>query len=170
MVQLSATTEQTHETQLAQLYDVLGFQRVIAHYDVLNTLHETGAWRHAPLNTVFTSPGSIQPCCNLYTCTTNTQISSTAYSQVLNTYVKGDIWHLPQECLNRMHRGQTPAPTSQPGWRREGPMWRTWNNKWCMNPQGSTRRRQTWTTTCATAKKKNTKCNYIFSCLNTHKA
>ena len=30
------------ETQLAQLYDVFGFQRVIARYDVLSTLHETG--------------------------------------------------------------------------------------------------------------------------------
>ena len=35
MVQLSATMEQTHETQLAQLYDVLGLRRVIALYDVL---------------------------------------------------------------------------------------------------------------------------------------
>ena len=42
MVQLSATMEQTRETQLAQLYDVLGFRRVIARYDVLNTRHETG--------------------------------------------------------------------------------------------------------------------------------
>ena len=42
MVQLSATMEQTRETQLAQLYDVLGFRRVIARYDVLSTLHETG--------------------------------------------------------------------------------------------------------------------------------
>ena len=42
MVQLSATMEQTRETQLAQLYDVLGFRRVIAHYDVLSTRHETG--------------------------------------------------------------------------------------------------------------------------------
>ena len=42
MVQLSAITEQTRETQLAQLYDVLGFRRVIARYDVLSTLHETG--------------------------------------------------------------------------------------------------------------------------------
>ena len=44
MVQLSATMEQTRETQLAQLYDVLGFRRVIARYDVLSTLHETGPW------------------------------------------------------------------------------------------------------------------------------
>ena len=42
MVQLSATMEQTHETKLAQLYDVLGFRRVIARYDVLSTCHETG--------------------------------------------------------------------------------------------------------------------------------
>ena len=35
MVQLSATMEQTRETQLAQLYDVLGFRRVIARYDAL---------------------------------------------------------------------------------------------------------------------------------------
>ena len=42
MVQLSTTMEQTRETQLAQLYDVLGFRRVIARYDVLSTLHETG--------------------------------------------------------------------------------------------------------------------------------
>ena len=42
MVQLSATMEQTHETQLAQLYDVLDFRRVIAGYNVLSTLHETG--------------------------------------------------------------------------------------------------------------------------------
>ena len=42
MVQLSATMEETRETQLAQLYDVLGFRRVIARYDVLSTLHETG--------------------------------------------------------------------------------------------------------------------------------
>ena len=42
MVQLSATMEQTHETQLAQLYDILEFQRVIARYDVLSKLHETG--------------------------------------------------------------------------------------------------------------------------------
>ena len=39
MVQLSTTMEQTHETQLAQLYDVLGFRQVIACYDVLSTLH-----------------------------------------------------------------------------------------------------------------------------------
>ena len=44
MVQLSGTMEQTRETQLAQLYDVLGFRRVIARYDVLSTLHETGPW------------------------------------------------------------------------------------------------------------------------------
>ena len=44
MVQLSATMEHTHETQLAQHYDVLGFRRVIACYDVLSTLHETGPW------------------------------------------------------------------------------------------------------------------------------
>ena len=44
MVQLSATMEQTRETQLAQLYDVLGFRRVIARYDVLSTRHETGPW------------------------------------------------------------------------------------------------------------------------------
>ena len=42
MVQLSATMEQTRETQQTQLYDVLGFRRVIARYDVLSTLHETG--------------------------------------------------------------------------------------------------------------------------------
>ena len=36
--------EQTHETQLAQLYDVIGFRRVIACYDVLITLHETAPW------------------------------------------------------------------------------------------------------------------------------
>ena len=42
MVQLSATMEQTHETQLVQLYDVLGFRRVIARYNVLSTLHEIG--------------------------------------------------------------------------------------------------------------------------------
>ena len=42
MGQLSATMEQTRETQLAQLYDVLGFRRVIARYDVLSTRHETG--------------------------------------------------------------------------------------------------------------------------------
>ena len=42
MVQLSAAMEQTHETQLAQLYGVLGFRRVIARYDVLSTRHETG--------------------------------------------------------------------------------------------------------------------------------
>ena len=38
MVQLSATMEQTHETQLAQLYDVLGFRR----YDIVIRLYETG--------------------------------------------------------------------------------------------------------------------------------
>ena len=43
MVQLSASMEQTHEMQLAQLYDVLGFRWVIARYDVLSTLHETGS-------------------------------------------------------------------------------------------------------------------------------
>ena len=45
MVQLSATMEQTHETQLpgvVQLYDMLGFRQVITRYDVLSTLHETG--------------------------------------------------------------------------------------------------------------------------------
>ena len=42
MVQMSATMEQTHGTQLAQLYDVLGLRRVIARYDVVSTLHETG--------------------------------------------------------------------------------------------------------------------------------
>ena len=42
MVQLCATMEQTHETQLAQLYDVLGFRRVIARNYVLSTLHESG--------------------------------------------------------------------------------------------------------------------------------
>ena len=42
MVQLSATMEPTHETQLAQLYNVLGFRRVIARYDVLSMLHEAG--------------------------------------------------------------------------------------------------------------------------------
>ena len=42
MAQLSAVMEQTHEMQLAQLYDVLALQRVIARYDVLSTLHETG--------------------------------------------------------------------------------------------------------------------------------
>ena len=42
MVHLRATMEQTHETQLGQRYDVLGFRRVIARYDVLNTLHESG--------------------------------------------------------------------------------------------------------------------------------
>ena len=35
--------EQTHETQLVYLYDVLGFRWVIAHYDILSTLHKTGA-------------------------------------------------------------------------------------------------------------------------------
>ena len=33
--------EQTREAQLAQLYDVLGFRRVIARYDVV---YETGPW------------------------------------------------------------------------------------------------------------------------------
>ena len=42
MVQLSATMEETRETPLAQLYDVLDFRRVIARYDVLSTLHKTG--------------------------------------------------------------------------------------------------------------------------------
>ena len=42
MVQLSATMEQTHEMQLAQLYDVLGLRRVITRCDVLSTLHDTG--------------------------------------------------------------------------------------------------------------------------------
>ena len=42
MLQLSANMEQTHETELAQLCDVLGFRRVTARYDVLSTLHETG--------------------------------------------------------------------------------------------------------------------------------
>ena len=42
MVQLSATMEQTHETQLAQLYDVLGLRRVNDRYDVVSPLHETG--------------------------------------------------------------------------------------------------------------------------------
>ena len=44
MVQLSATMELTHETQLAQLYDVIGFRRVIAHYDVVSSRYETGPW------------------------------------------------------------------------------------------------------------------------------
>ena len=44
MVQLSAPMEHTRETQLAQLYDVLGFRRIVARYDVLSTLHETGPW------------------------------------------------------------------------------------------------------------------------------
>ena len=30
--------------QLAQLYNVLGFRQVIARYDILSTLHETGPW------------------------------------------------------------------------------------------------------------------------------
>ena len=42
MAQLSAITAQTRETQLALLYDVFGFQLVIARYDVLSTLHDTG--------------------------------------------------------------------------------------------------------------------------------
>ena len=46
MVQLSATMEQARETQLAQLSDVLDFRRVIARYDVLSTLHETGLSDH----------------------------------------------------------------------------------------------------------------------------
>ena len=33
--------EQTREMQLAQLYDILGFRRVIAHYDVVSRLYET---------------------------------------------------------------------------------------------------------------------------------
>ena len=45
MVQLSATMQQTRETPLAQLYDVLGFRRVIARYDVLSMRHETGPTR-----------------------------------------------------------------------------------------------------------------------------
>ena len=36
--------EQTCETQLAQLYNMLGFRQVIARYDILSTLHETGPW------------------------------------------------------------------------------------------------------------------------------
>ena len=39
MVQLSATMEQTHETQL-----VLDFRRVIARYDVVSSRYETGPW------------------------------------------------------------------------------------------------------------------------------
>ena len=42
MVQLSATMEQTHETQLMLLYDVLDFRRVIARYDVVRSRYETG--------------------------------------------------------------------------------------------------------------------------------
>ena len=42
MLQLSATMEHTHETQLVPFYEVLGFRRVIARYDVLTTLHGTG--------------------------------------------------------------------------------------------------------------------------------
>ena len=42
MVQLSATMAQTHEMRLAQLNDVLGFRQVIARYNVISTLHETG--------------------------------------------------------------------------------------------------------------------------------
>ena len=34
--------EQTRETQLAQLYDVLGFRRVITRYDVVSRVCETG--------------------------------------------------------------------------------------------------------------------------------
>ena len=44
MVQLSASLEQTHETQLAQHYDVLGFRRIIARYNVLTMLYEIGTW------------------------------------------------------------------------------------------------------------------------------
>ena len=62
MVQVSATMEQTHETQLAQLYDVLGFQRVITRYDVVRTLHETGPctlfWLCLSLNTKAVITGS----------------------------------------------------------------------------------------------------------------
>ena len=50
MGQLSASMEQTRETQLAQLYDVLGFRRVIARNDVLSTLHETGPCTIRALN------------------------------------------------------------------------------------------------------------------------
>ena len=39
---LNATTEQTRETQLVSLYDALGFQRVIARYNVVSRLYETG--------------------------------------------------------------------------------------------------------------------------------
>ena len=42
MVQLNATMEQTLEMQLAQLYNVLDFRRVIARNYVLSMLHETG--------------------------------------------------------------------------------------------------------------------------------
>ena len=34
--------EQTHDTQLAQVYDVLVFRRVIARYDVVSWVYETG--------------------------------------------------------------------------------------------------------------------------------
>ena len=44
MVQLSATMEQTHETQQVQLYDVLGLRLVNARYDDVSPLHETGPW------------------------------------------------------------------------------------------------------------------------------
>ena len=48
--------EQTHETQLAELYNAVGFRRVIARYDVSSTLHETGPWSiHFPLADVFKS-------------------------------------------------------------------------------------------------------------------
>ena len=36
--------EQTREMQLAQLYDVLDFRRVIARYDVVSMFYETGPW------------------------------------------------------------------------------------------------------------------------------
>ena len=58
MVQLSATMEQNREMQLAQLYDVLGFRRVIARYDVLSTLHETGPRAALPQFRVETLIGS----------------------------------------------------------------------------------------------------------------
>ena len=34
--------EQTRETQLAKLYNVVGFRRAIARYDILRPRHETG--------------------------------------------------------------------------------------------------------------------------------
>jgi len=40
--------QQTRETQLVQLYVVLGLRWVIARYDVLSTLHETGPWLLVP--------------------------------------------------------------------------------------------------------------------------